>query len=180
MPPMGQDPAEFVELLDFIERQMEPKRILEIGVWQGGTLGRFAERFPEARVVGIDPTPIGIEADDTLAGCPVVKGLSQDRKVQTRALELLGGERRGVYMAPDVVHVDGDHRLLGAWADVIWSVGMRARVIALHDVSCRQHPDLQPWLVWDCLRAAPPTGYLLHEIRHSLTDYGYGLLYRHT
>lgn len=178
-PPMAQLDSEFAALLDLCE-ELQPHSLLEIGVWQGGTLARFRERFPEIAAVGIDPCPSGAEADNTIAGVPLVVGRSQDRQVRHQAIEILlhqtGRELPGG--VPDIVHIDGSHTLLDTWADLLWAIRLQPKLIALHDVTARVHPQLEGWLAWDSLKAAPPLGWNLWEVRHSLTEYGYGCLLR--
>lgn len=54
LPGMDQNEREFIALLDLLERA-GVESILEVGVFQGGTIARFARRFPYATIVGIDP-----------------------------------------------------------------------------------------------------------------------------
>lgn len=53
-PTMEQHPREFVELLRILQA-MEIRSVLEVGVFEGGTLGQFQWALPDAKVVGIDP-----------------------------------------------------------------------------------------------------------------------------
>lgn len=171
LPPGAQLPSEWGSLMAQVER-LAPQRILELGVYQGGTLARLALCFPEATVVGIDPEPHGIERDGTLHGCPVVRGRSQEWWARTKALELLGG-------LPDFVHVDGGHRLLDVWADLAWVLAeLKPGLVALHDVTNRRHPELDVWVAWEALKERTPPGWLTQEIRHAEDEYGFGLLWR--
>lgn len=164
---MQQDEREFAELLERVAR-VSPRRILEIGVFGGGTLARFVDRFPDARVVGIDPAP----ACDLPLG-RIVVGESQDATTRALALSFLGGH-------PDVVHVDGDHSYAGTWLDVSWSCGLGAELVAIHDIACRTNPQLETWRVWGELvdGAGYALGYEWSEILYADGWAGIGLLER--
>ena len=170
LPPMAQDEEEFDSLLEVLD-ELRPRSILELGVYAGGTLARFAARFPEAVVVGVDPSPCFHVQP---LGTSVIVGRSQDAEVRAAVLELNGGRPF------DVVHVDGDHSLEAAAADWLWARaprrlgGAEARLVALHDVSCTTNPQLEAWRLWARIRATTPADELL-EIRYAGGDYGYGL-----
>lgn len=143
LPTWQQDEKEFAALLALLE-PLEPQRILEIGVFAGGTLARFVRAFPDATVVGVD---IGSDAGSVFA--PVVVGDSQDPYIQSWALNILDG-------TPDFVFIDGDHSDKVCRSDLEWAIRMDARAIGLHDIACRVHPALDCYLVWDELCAEFP------------------------
>ena len=161
-PPMAQVEEEFAELIRFLERYGAPQRILETGVFAGGTLARFAWYFPEATVVGIDPNPQTERAPERTT---IVTGSSHDEAVREKALELLGGP-------PDFVHVDGDHSFEGVLLDALWCAELDVPVVAFHDVATIGHPEIQVFRAWDLIAAADPDGTF--EIRHDGGGYDYG------
>lgn len=171
LPGMAQVPSEFDALCELVERVIcgQPRHVLEIGVWQGGTLLRFARRWPGAFVLGVDPAALGVEADDTIQGVPMIVGDSHDAFTQERVRKLHDGPW-------DFVHIDGDHSDAGARADYTWAAdGLQARVIALHDIAPYQHPDLQVWRLWHELKQEE--GLPSWEIRHDPNGgYGYGVV----
>lgn len=148
LPVMEQHPAEFDALLEVL-REEAVTSILEIGVFQGGTLSRFAEAFPDITVVGIDPRPM-IAADD-LRRWHVVHGCSDDPQVRQRARSLNDGEPF------DFVFVDGDHTYDGVRGDWNWS-RFEGRLVAFHDV-CSTHtcPDVVRW--WEQFTSDPLNGW---------------------
>lgn len=161
-PAMAQVEEEFRELLMFLDRYGAPDRILETGVFTGGTLARFAAAFPEATVVGIDPSP---QTERAPYGTMIVTGSSHDEEVRSKALELLGGP-------PDFVHVDGDHSLEGVLRDALWCVELDVPVVAFHDIATIGHPEIEVFRAWDLIAAADPDGAF--EIRRDGGGYDYG------
>ena len=149
---MQQDPHEFEQLLSLLETA-RPRRILEIGVFGGGTFRRFEQRFPEAVVVGIDPDP---KLD--LPG-RIAVGRSQDPWTRVTALTLLGGR-------PDFLHIDGDHSEAGAQADVDWAVEMDVPLVALHDITLTV-------AVWDRIKTA--AGNVTYEFVVNGGEWGIGV-----
>lgn len=137
-----QDEREFAELLNVIGVAW-PKVILELGVFEGGTLARFAERYPDAKVIGVDPVlqPKARELWREFPNVALVEGHSQDARVRGRVLDLAGG-------ALDVVHIDGDHSYYAALED--WTFARystrRPALVAFHDVN--RHDDPGPCEVW--------------------------------
>lgn len=141
LPFMDQDENEFRRLLEIMQEQ-QPERILEIGVFKGGTLARFCMAFPYATVVGIDPRPEIDEWDVFHWGkLRLIHGASQSAEDMTRALSLLGG-------LPDVVHIDGDHTYDNAKADWEWAKKNARQLVAIHDVKSRGNPSIDCRRLW--------------------------------
>lgn len=145
LPTWQQDEKEFAALLALLE-PLEPQRILEIGVFAGGTSARFQRAFPEATVIGVD---LGSDRAEMVPGLRVVVGDSQSEWTQETAEKWLGG-------VPDFVFIDGDHSEKVCRSDLEWAVRLEARAIALHDIACRVHPALDVYRVWDELCAEFP------------------------
>ena len=134
----AQDAGELAELVAYLAgRPFE--RVLEIGVYKGGTM-RLWRELGAAVVVGVD---IGIRCwscEHRLAhdGCPwrriraagaLVEGDSQDAATLERARELVAGP-------VDFLHIDGDHSLEAVARDFELYSPLVAPggTIALHDV----------------------------------------------
>lgn len=170
LPNMMQRPTELGAVITMVEQNLgrHPRSVLEIGVWAGGTLTRFARRWPQATFLGIDPNPIdllGLEAE----GLPVVVGRSQDEETM-QAVEQLTPE-----YGWEFVHIDGDHHYDEARADYEWARDvLDARMIALHDVAPFNHPDIEVWRLWHEIKVS---GVPCIEVRHDAAgNYGYGLV----
>lgn len=143
LPPYEQDPAEFAALLGLLERE-QVTSILEVGVFQGGTLARFQARFPRAVVVGIDPRPMIKPAPPitTLHFIPLVLGASQDPQVRQRARSYNGGENF------DFVFIDGDHTAPAARTDWEWARDEARKLVAFHDVDSMDNPSIEVNALW--------------------------------
>jgi cephalosporin hydroxylase len=169
LPNMMQRPTELGAVITMVEQNLgrQPRSLLEIGVWQGGTLTRFSRRWPQAIPLGIDPNPI--ELDVSLID-RVVVGRSQDQAVRLQ-VEALAGE-----VGWEFVHIDGDHHYEEARADYEWARDvLGARVIALHDVAPFNHPDIEVWRLWHEIKCS---GIPCVEIRHDAAgNYGYGVVF---
>lgn len=141
---------EEIEWLFDLVRAERPRRVLEIGVDEGGTLFLWSRAAAQdAHLIAIDtrpPGPLGL-----MSPFPLVRrgfAHSQQRielllgtdshRVEThaRVKSLLGDEQ------VDFLFVDGDHRHEGVWADFrMYSPLVRkGGLVAFHDVS--QTPDV--------------------------------------
>ncbi len=120
----------------FVSR--EPKRVLEIGVYHGGTLKVWIEHAPaNAHFVAVDldlqyvfDNGLGLHGLQTLRP---VKGSSQDERVQ-RVIRA-----NGPY---DWAFIDGDHHLEAVESDVELVVPLirAGGVLVLHDIVNLGHP----------------------------------------
>jgi hypothetical protein len=166
--PMMQEPSELGMLISLVEQNLghHPRSVLEIGVWQGGTIGRFRHRWPGAAMIGVDlvePAPI--------QGVHFVVGDSTDERVRAEVERL--------WPEPfDFVHIDGDHQLPGATADYEWARDvLRARMIALHDVAIWDPMEGAQFEVWKLWHEIKLSGIPAVEIRHNHEcRFGYGLV----
>ena len=126
---VGQVPAELVRAVR-LYRKRKPRRVLEIGVWYGGTLHEWLRyAVPHATVVAVD---IDHRDPDSYAewrkattNLIVLTGRSQDLIEEMR--------EHGPY---DWIFIDGDHGAAAVYADLNAALTMAARgsVILLHDI----------------------------------------------
>lgn len=144
----AQKVEELAELILYLLPR-EPKTIVEIGSFKGGTLWAFRQAFPRAKIISIDPLIICAKCDSRLAhsNCP------RDRVRQNASLYL---ERRSddAYLLKgmptfvgdsgiDFHFIDGDHSReavdndFSKYAPLLSGTG----VVALHDI-------LAPALTW--------------------------------
>lgn len=171
-PLLRQVPEEFDRLREiFIERQ--PKRILEIGVWNGATLWEWVTNAPSgATVVAVDyfAEDVPVEArkafhDWRPDACLV--SIAGDSTSMTTVGKVLK-------WAPyDWVFIDGSHVLADVESDWLMYGGMvRNGVVAFHDVAPHTRPgfDSEAPLLWEQIKNAPsvvvgdPRSYRTEEI----------------
>jgi predicted O-methyltransferase YrrM len=165
-----QNPWEFAELLLLLRRVEPPiESVLEVGVFQGGTLAQFAAALPRASVVGIDPKPMLAPGLRLWAFPMVVNGCSQDPLVRQRAVSLNDG-------APfDFAFIDGDHTLPAVTEDWEWARREVRRIVAFHDIACEDREPIQVKPLWDAILASGE--YETEEIRCDVGRYGIGVVY---
>lgn len=163
-PTMEQNPREFVELLRVLQ-EMEIRSVLEVGVFQGGTLGQFQWALPDARVVGIDPWPM-IPNDYPI---PVIRGSSHDPDMRQRARSLNDGERF------EFVHIDGDHTAPAVALDWEWAQVEATRLVAFHDIANVGNPSIEVRQFWKKLRVNKR--WATDEFIYDKGIYGIGLVY---
>lgn len=144
----AQSPFELEALL-MVARSVEPRRILEIGTWYGGTLWHWlqmAERVVAIDNLMLDPDSWHAWAAETGCELHVLAGSSHDPAHVAEA------ERLGPY---DLVFVDGDHTYDSVVRDWDNYVGMVAEggMIVFHDINPR--PGYGVSEVWDVIRSTP-------------------------
>lgn len=126
---VGQVPAEFKQAVSLYRRR-KPKRVLEIGVWYGGTLHEWLRyAVPHATVVAVD-----IDHRDPDA-------YAEWRKASTNLIVLTGRsqdlvEEMSAHGPFDWIFIDGDHVEPAVYADLNAALTMVANngVILLHDI----------------------------------------------
>lgn len=163
--------AEFGELLA-IYCACRPRRVLEIGVREGGTLYQWIKHAgPKATVVAVEvgmdgdrsnrtmPDPAGWTAWGEQRGVSVVPiiGDSHDPEV-IRQIEM---------QAPfDFAFIDGDHSLFGVTCDFVVCARLMpdGGIIALHDILRNPGDErIEIWRYWPVIRAVYRTRELLSE-----------------
>lgn len=163
---VGQVPAELNRMRDlYIERA--PKRVLEIGVFYGGTLREWlANAAPNATIVAVDPEH---QNPNAYAGWRkpstklfILKGRSQDLSV-----EIAG------YAPYDWVFIDGDHTQDAVDADLALALRLTGPggTILIHDIAAEGFPPTPPRIAFDRITAA---GYLITSeiVETPPTEYG--------
>lgn len=145
---VGQVPAELNRMRDlYIERA--PKRVLEIGVFYGGTLREWlANAAPNATVVAVDPehqNPNRYEGwRKPSTNLVVLTGRSQDLTAEIA--------EHGPY---DWVFIDGDHTQDAVDADLALALAMAApgALILLHDIAAEGYPPTPPRITFDGIQS---------------------------
>lgn len=144
---------EEIRWLHELVRELRPRRVLELGVDEGGTLFLWTRAAAaDAHLIGVDtrpPGPLGQWAPFPLARrrfahprqrIDLLMGAdSHDAATRTRVERLLGGEPL------DFLFVDGDHSRDGVAADFrdYAPLVRPGGLVAFHDVSQRPAPSTE-------------------------------------
>jgi cephalosporin hydroxylase len=156
-----QAPVEILWLLEQV-RELQPRRILEIGTDEGGTLFLWTRVAPaDAHLVALDIRPLGL-LGGLSSWALVRRGLghgsqridlamprdSHDAATVEHVRSLFGGE------PVDFLFIDGDHSYDGVRQDFeMYSPLVRAGgLVAFHDTSAPDAPDVVRY--WQELRAS--------------------------
>lgn len=173
--------AEFSALLDLFD-QRKPRRILEIGVREGGSLYQWIKHAePGAEIVAIDlpgamwghhntgNTERWLQwAADRGVNLSVYLSSSHDPEIMLKVVK---------EHAPfDFVFIDGDHSLEGLVSDFLAFGNQTHGIIALHDIL----PDItdsriEGWKLWRILRPLYTTDELISD--DDQTSRGIGVIY---
>jgi predicted O-methyltransferase YrrM len=130
IPCVGQVPEELAQLVT-LYKERRPKRVLEIGVWHGGTLREWLAGWPDL-VVAVDPDP------------QLPRGFNRRVKHGTEFVLITGRSQAAETVdgirnhAPyDWIFIDGDHErtAVKADADLALSVVAPGGLILLHDIT---------------------------------------------
>jgi predicted O-methyltransferase YrrM len=159
IPSSIQHQAELVALLALYE-QRQPKRVLEIGTYEGGTLYQWLQGTPDV-VVTVDSRSMGGKDNRSLyptwaqpgTRLEVVNGRSGDESTFT-AVEAL---------APfDWVFIDADHAYGAVASDWNLYQPLCSGVVAFHDIlgPSKDHPEIEVYRLWGEIKAA---GYQTQE-----------------
>lgn len=145
---VGQVPAELNRMRDlYIERA--PKRVLEIGVFYGGTLREWlANAAPNATIVAVDPEHQNPNRYDgwKKPSTTLIVGTGRSQDVVIEAQIML--------FAPfDWIFIDGDHAQDSVDADVALALQVAAPggLVLLHDIAAEGYPPTPPRLAFDKL-----------------------------
>ena len=132
-----QTKAELIEAMKVLEAE-KPKRIVELGVFRGGTLYPWSMcASDDARVVGIDTpgTPLSVESDMLMWLKPqqvgkLILGNTHSEVAVKETMDFLGGPI-------DFIFIDAEHRYETVKADFdTWVARVRpGGLIGFHDLS---------------------------------------------
>lgn len=164
---MEQDEMEFNHFLNLIELQ-QIESILEIGVFEGGTLARFCHRFPYATVIGIDPDP-KIAEWRSYGDLLLVYGKSQDHRARSKAISLNNSRPF------DVIFIDGDHEDSAVREDWNWAKQNARKIVAFHDINSQNNDMIQVRPLWNEICTSHE--YKVEEISHVMDAWGIGVVY---
>ena len=153
-PPMLQNDIEFKQLLDlYLERR--PRRVLEVGVGEGGTLYHWLQHARDgATVVALDDKHVNADQYDewTPDGVRLVALVGDSRELGS----VLGAAAHGLY---DWTFIDADHHDQAVRAD--WDnyspMAAPGGVIVLHDVHPSDDPTIEVDALWRELEAVYET-----------------------
>lgn len=164
-------------------RTEQPRRVLEIGTANGGTLYLWTRVVaPDAVLVAVDSTPLG-----RLGRCSplallcasfarrsqrialVFGAASQRDETRRRVEQILDGDQ------VDFLFIDGDHSYEGARADFeLYSPLVRPRgLVAFHDIAAPDELGFGVPKLWRELSASYPSSEI---VAGSEPSYGIGLL----
>lgn len=148
--PLFQHEREFAPLLD-LYREREPRRVLEIGTYHGGTLYHWLRyAAPGAVVVSIDSYAVGVDnralydswAPETVT-CVALVGDSRDPATIRAAAE---------HAPYGWLFIDGGHyydEVSADWENYLPLMG-ESGVVAFHDIlpPSREHPEIEVAQLW--------------------------------
>lgn len=125
-----QSSGEFLCLLE-IYSQLQPKTVVEIGSFSGGTLWYYQKLNPAAKLISVDLNFDHFSRYDLFPNVTFIKGDSSDPKTVKRVLE---AAPEGI----DFLFIDGDHSFPAVRND--WELYSRfvrkGGVVAFHDIHC--------------------------------------------
>jgi predicted O-methyltransferase YrrM len=137
--------GEFASLLLMLKDE-RIRSVLEVGVFQGGTLAWFAAALPDASIVGIDPAPRLAPSIKPWAYSLVIRGCSQDPDMRQRARSLNDGEPF------EFAFIDGDHTGPSVREDWEWAQREITRIVAFHDIAKVGNPSIEVKPLWEEIR----------------------------
>lgn len=129
--------SEELEWMTGLFRSLQPKRVLEIGVYQGGTLRAWMENAPaDAHFVAVD-----IDIRNCVEWTHWLHGLQTLRPVKGSSQDLHVRRVIAANSPYDWVFIDGDHHLEAVAADVelVLPLIRPGGVLALHDIANLGH-----------------------------------------
>lgn len=174
----AQKPEELARLIEWTRSiELNPRSVLEVGVYRGGTLWLWRKLWPAARIVGID--------NMSLERCPGCERRVAHRDCSNRRIaDALGKWPRGRLLVADsheataarrattyltggcdFLHIDGDHSAEGARRDVelYWPLVRPGGAMVLHDVAGDAFPGVAS--LWRDQLAHEPGAFLILEGR---------------
>lgn len=158
--------------------ELQPKRILEIGTWRGGTACLFAATGAEVTTIDIKPeSPFVWDDPRYKAFVPNanIHLITADAHDPSMPVRLINGHQPHVPFVPfDFLAIDGDHSHESAGRD--WAMyAPLARVVGMHDIVSRGNGEAHWWPKWFWNRIES-TGARTEEFT-DVVDGGWGLVY---
>ena len=165
--PLLQHHGEFAELLD-LYRTTQPKRVLEVGTYHGGTLYHWLQNAtPGTLVVSVDRYDLVDNTHLYPDWCPpdvtyeVIRGDSNDLNTVLVA---------AAYSPYDWIYIDADHTEPAVRRD--WQnyreLAAHNATIVFHDISPSNDPSLQVAPLWNEIRDT-------HTTREIASNDGWGI-----
>lgn len=154
-------------------RELAPKRIVDLGLFRGGTMFVWHNAAPACRYLGVDTpgTPDKVLADmrSWLRPGEDCAMLLEDTRVPPtaeKAARFLGGPI-------DFLFIDADHYYDSVSRDfAVWSAHVRpGGLIGFHDIKDEGVPHLEVWRLWAEIKAS---GWECREF-FGPPDHQYGL-----
>jgi predicted O-methyltransferase YrrM len=148
-PLLMQIPEEFEQLLR-VYRKQKPKKILEIGIADGGTLWWWATLAPE------DATIVAVDLNISSSAMEVITDMEINRTMvgiegnSTNSATIAEVEK---YSPFDWIFIDGSHDLIDVTSD--WDsygeMAARGAIVAFHDISLHTRPgfESQVPILWE-------------------------------
>jgi len=134
----GHHYLEFYDML-FYKRALQVKRVLEIGVYYGGSLLLWSDYFPNATIIGIDIVPINPDVRKSLEG---------------RNVLLLEADARNADIAksiPDTIDIvvdDGSHTLgdQKKAMEILWPLLSSGGLYCIEDINPENTQELYDYM----------------------------------
>jgi len=163
-----------IEWMMSIYRQLQPRSVLELGVWHGGTLYRW---LAEAR----NDVPVTVVAVDTVIVDPGLFASWKPKNVTLHLIEGASGDPATLAQVQEIsdwfdwIFIDADHHYAAVQRD--WELyGLLGDAIVFHDVTSAVNHDQQVPLFWRDLKHE---GWSTSEYTEPGNDWGgIGIVHR--
>ncbi len=154
----SQNKDELRELLPLVAK-IEPKVIVEIGMWRGYSMELWYKAFSPELLITIENDQEAFnfmrerikngELAYMNSSAISISGDSHDPKTLANIAELLGNRQI------DFLFIDGDHTYEAVKKDFVafyMTLVRRGGIIALHDAALRGNEKVEVWKFWDELK----------------------------
>jgi predicted O-methyltransferase YrrM len=151
--PIIQEEADFSQLLA-LYRQREPKSVLEIGTYKGGTFFHWLQNAtPGSLVVSVDDYE---EADNSHLYPEWCAPAVRYEVIRGNTLDIRTVEAAWAFAPYDFIFIDGGHRdgeVRNDWKRYGRPMVAEHGIVAFHDITYYHDlPRVQVYLLWDELR----------------------------
>jgi predicted O-methyltransferase YrrM len=154
-PYMAQQKYTELESLLKLLQSIKPKKILEIGVFKGGTIMAWTYIADNnAKIVGVDLPDGGFGGGFTPEEANTIRKLAkQNQTIELKAMDSHDPKTINKIkdIAPfDFIFIDGDHTYMGAKEDFLNYYPMlnKGGILALHDIVDHDRADVGVHLLW--------------------------------